>query len=34
MEDHTFVIPAYKDSTFIEECIVSLKNQPAKVIFA
>jgi len=30
MEDHTFVIPAYKDSTFIEECIVSLKNQTRK----
>jgi len=30
MEDHTFVIPAYKDSVFIEECIVSLKNQTKK----
>ena len=24
---HTFVIPAYKNSPFLEECIISLKNQ-------
>lgn len=27
MENHTFVIPAYQDSPYIEECIISLKNQ-------
>lgn len=27
MKNHTFIIPAYKDAPFIEECIVSLKNQ-------
>jgi hypothetical protein len=25
--DHTFIIPAYKGSDFIEECIISLKQQ-------
>ncbi|HNW69998.1 MAG TPA: glycosyltransferase family A protein [Bacteroidales bacterium] len=30
MGNHTFIIPAYKDSPFIEECIVSLKNQTRK----
>lgn len=30
MENHTFVIPAYKDSLYLEECIVSLKNQKAR----
>jgi len=30
MEDHTFIIPAYKDSLYIEECIVSLQNQTKK----
>jgi hypothetical protein len=24
---HTFIIPAYKDSDFLEECIISLKSQ-------
>lgn len=27
VKNHTFIIPAYKDAPFIEECIVSLKNQ-------
>jgi len=27
MENHTFIIPAYKDSAHIEECLISLKNQ-------
>ena len=32
--DHTFIIPAYKDSVFIEECIISLKKQtiPSKIL--
>lgn len=28
--DHTFVICAYKESQFLEECILSLKNQTVK----
>ncbi len=27
MQEHAFVIPAYKDSPYLEECILSLKNQ-------
>lgn len=27
MKNHTFVIPAYNDSPYLEECIKSLKNQ-------
>lgn len=27
---HTFVIPAYKESKYLEECILSLKNQTVK----
>ncbi len=27
MQEHVFVIPAYKDSPYLEECILSLKNQ-------
>ena len=27
MKNHTFVICAYKESPFLEECILSLKNQ-------
>lgn len=30
MENHTFVIPAYKDSPYIEECIISLTTQKIK----
>jgi len=30
MENHTFIIPAYKDSPYIEECLISLKNQTKK----
>ncbi|MFA6923451.1 MAG: glycosyltransferase family 2 protein [Bacteroidales bacterium] len=30
MENHTFVIPAYKDSPYLEECIINLKNQTSK----
>lgn len=29
-KDHTFVIPAYKDSVYLEECILSLLNQTVK----
>lgn len=29
-QDHTFVICAYKESNFLEECICSLKNQTVK----
>ena len=28
--DHTFVICAYKKSSFLEECIISLKKQKYK----
>lgn len=27
MQEHIFVIPVYKDSPYLEDCIVSLKNQ-------
>ena len=30
MSDHTFVIPAYKDSPYLESCIQSLRNQTVK----
>ncbi len=30
MNDHTFVIPAYQDSPYLEPCILSLKNQSVK----
>lgn len=30
MEDHTFVIPAYKDSPYLESCLHSLNNQSKK----
>lgn len=30
MNNHTFVIPAYKDSPYLEFCILSLKNQTVK----
>ncbi len=30
MVNHTFVIPAYKDSPYLEECLVSLINQNIK----
>ncbi|NTW33918.1 MAG: glycosyltransferase family 2 protein, partial [Bacteroidetes bacterium] len=30
MDNHTFVIPAYKDSQYLEPCIISLKNQSVK----
>jgi len=34
--DHTFVIPAYKDSVFLEDCIKSLTRQsiPSKILIA
>lgn len=34
--NHTFVIPAYKDSPYLENCVLSLKNQalPTKIIIA
>ena len=28
--DHTFAICAYKESPYLEECILSLKNQTVK----
>ncbi len=33
-KDHTFIIPAYKDSVFLEDCIKSLKRQtvPGNII--
>ena len=30
MQEHTFVIPAYKDSPYLESCIQSLLNQTMK----
>ena len=30
MSDHTFVIPAYKNSPYLESCIQSLRNQTVK----
>lgn len=30
MQEHIFVIPAYKDSPFLEDCILSLSNQTLK----
>lgn len=30
MQEHTFVIPAYKDSPYLENCILSLINQTVK----
>lgn len=27
---HTFIILAYKDSPYLEECVLSLKNQTVK----
>ena len=30
MNDHTFAICAYKESPYLEECILSLKNQTIK----
>ena len=34
--NHTFVIPAYKDSVYLEECVRSLKNQvlPTNILIA
>ena len=29
-KDHTFVICAYKESAYLEECILSLKRQSVK----
>jgi glycosyltransferase involved in cell wall biosynthesis len=29
--DHTFIIPAFRDSPFLEECIISLKKQTVPV---
>lgn len=30
MSDHTFVIPAYKNSPYLEQCVLSLLNQTVK----
>jgi glycosyltransferase involved in cell wall biosynthesis len=30
MNDHSFAIPAYKDSIYLEECIKSILNQTIK----
>ena len=34
--EHTFVVLAYKESKFLEECLKSVKNQsiPSKVVIA